>query len=178
MLRAQLAVVLNGKAEGVSAHGRDRSQGNDASCSQPAICFACSARSTRMEPQFRKSAQQQLLVEMLLFDSLFSTGPSRSRTCSGARQEESSDGCREQPAGQSARVRAAGRARHRWRGPRSDRRRGPATRRKSKCPSRPLLRISPAAEARQLPSANEGQLREMKRATARQRHSDSNRSRD
>lgn len=65
ILRAQLTVVLNGKAEGVSAAAanalkqrRDRFTAGDLLRMISAV--------NALEPTFRKSAQQQLLVEMLL----------------------------------------------------------------------------------------------------------------
>ena len=65
MLRAQLTVLLNDKAEGVSAHAlaelrarRDKFTAGDLLRMISAI--------NELEPNFRKSGQQQLLVEMLL----------------------------------------------------------------------------------------------------------------
>jgi len=65
MLRAQLTVVLNDRAEGVSTHAlaalrerRDRFTAGDLLRMISAI--------NELEPNFRKSGQQQLLVEMLL----------------------------------------------------------------------------------------------------------------
>ena len=65
MLRAQLTVVLNDRAEGVSAHAlaalrdrRDKFSAGDLLRMISAI--------NELEPNFRKSGQQQLLVEMLL----------------------------------------------------------------------------------------------------------------
>jgi DNA polymerase III subunit gamma/tau len=65
MLRAQLTVVLNDRAEGVSAHAltalrerRDKFTAGDLLRMISAI--------NELEPNFRKSGQQQLLVEMLL----------------------------------------------------------------------------------------------------------------
>jgi DNA polymerase-3 subunit gamma/tau len=65
MLRAQLTVVLSDRAEGVSAHTlaalrerRDRFTAGDLLRMISAI--------NELEPNFRKSGQQQLLVEMLL----------------------------------------------------------------------------------------------------------------
>jgi len=65
MLRAQLTVVLNDKAESVSAHAlaalrdrRDKFTAGDLLRMISAI--------NELEPNFRKSGQQQLLVEMLL----------------------------------------------------------------------------------------------------------------
>ncbi|HJP59066.1 MAG TPA: DNA polymerase III subunit gamma/tau [Gemmatimonadaceae bacterium] len=65
MLRAQLTVVLNDRAEGVSAHAlaalrerRDKFTAGDLLRMISAI--------NELEPNFRKSGQQQLLIEMLL----------------------------------------------------------------------------------------------------------------
>jgi DNA polymerase-3 subunit gamma/tau len=65
MLRAQLTVVLSDRAEGVSAHAlaalrerRDKFTAGDLLRMISAI--------NELEPNFRKSGQQQLLVEMLL----------------------------------------------------------------------------------------------------------------
>ena len=65
MLRAQLTVLLNDRADGVSAHGlaelrarRDKFTAGDLLRMITAI--------NELEPNFRKSGQQQLLVEMLL----------------------------------------------------------------------------------------------------------------
>ena len=65
MLRAQLTVVLNDKAEGISAHAlaalRDR---RDKFTAGDLLRMISSIN--ELEPNFRKSGQQQLLVEMLL----------------------------------------------------------------------------------------------------------------
>ncbi len=65
MLRAQLAVVLNGRADGVSPHAvaaleahRDHFSAGD--------LLRMLQMLAGIEPQFRRSSQQQLLVEMLL----------------------------------------------------------------------------------------------------------------
>jgi DNA polymerase-3 subunit gamma/tau len=65
MLRAQLAIVLNGKADGVSATAaaalrerRDQFAAGDLLRMISAV--------NALEPTFRKSGQQQLLIEMLL----------------------------------------------------------------------------------------------------------------
>ncbi len=65
MLRAQLAVVLNGKADGITpsalvaltAHRDDFSPGD---------LLRMLSLLSGIEPQFRRSSQQQLLIEMLL----------------------------------------------------------------------------------------------------------------
>src|SRR3954464_288135 len=65
ILRAQLTVVLNGKAEGVSAAAAAGLKQRKASFTGGDLLRMISAVSA-LEPTFRKSAQQQLLVEMLL----------------------------------------------------------------------------------------------------------------
>jgi DNA polymerase-3 subunit gamma/tau len=65
MLRAQLAIVLNGKADGVSATAaaalRDR---RDMFTAGDLLRMVSAVNA--LEPTFRKSGQQQLLIEMLL----------------------------------------------------------------------------------------------------------------
>jgi DNA polymerase III subunit gamma/tau len=65
MLRAQLAVVLNGRADGVSPHAVAALEAhrNDFSAGDLLRMLQMLAG---IEPQFRRSSQQQLLVEMLL----------------------------------------------------------------------------------------------------------------
>ena len=65
MIRAQLAVVLNGRSDGVSPHAvaelnthRDEFSAGD--------LLRMLSMLAAIEPQFRRSSQQQLLVEMLL----------------------------------------------------------------------------------------------------------------
>src|SRR3954467_3222090 len=65
ILRAQLTVVLNGKAEGVSAAAAAALKQRKDSFTAGDLLRMISAVSA-LEPTFRKSAQQQLLVEMLL----------------------------------------------------------------------------------------------------------------
>jgi len=65
ILRAQLTVVLNGKAEGVSAAAAAALKQRKELFTAGDLLRMISAINA-MEPTFRKSAQQQLLVEMLL----------------------------------------------------------------------------------------------------------------
>ncbi|HEY3133248.1 MAG TPA: DNA polymerase III subunit gamma/tau [Gemmatimonadaceae bacterium] len=65
ILRAQLTVVLNGKAEGVSAAAAAALEQRRDLFSAGDLLRMISAINT-LEPTFKKSAQQQLLVEMLL----------------------------------------------------------------------------------------------------------------
>src|SRR5437868_5820022 len=65
MLRAQLTVVLNGKAEGLSAAAAVALEQRRDSFSAGDLLRMISAVNA-LEPTFKKSAQQQLLVEMLL----------------------------------------------------------------------------------------------------------------
>ncbi|HEY4735541.1 MAG: DNA polymerase III subunit gamma/tau [Gemmatimonadaceae bacterium] len=65
ILRAQLTVVLNGKAEGVSATAAAALKKRKDSFTAGDLLRMISAVNA-LEPTFRKSAQQQLLVEMLL----------------------------------------------------------------------------------------------------------------
>lgn len=65
MLRAQLAVVLDGRADGVSPHALAALEGHRDSFSA-ADLLRMLQMLTGIEPQFRRSSQQQLLVEMLL----------------------------------------------------------------------------------------------------------------
>jgi DNA polymerase-3 subunit gamma/tau len=65
ILRAQLTVVLNGKAEGVSAAAAAALKKRKDSFTAGDLLRMISAVNA-LEPTFRKSAQQQLLVEMLL----------------------------------------------------------------------------------------------------------------
>ncbi|HJQ09951.1 MAG TPA: DNA polymerase III subunit gamma/tau [Gemmatimonadaceae bacterium] len=65
MLRAQLTVVLNNKAEGVSAHALAALRERREKFTAGDLLRMISAIND-LEPNFRKSGQQQLLVEMLL----------------------------------------------------------------------------------------------------------------
>jgi DNA polymerase-3 subunit gamma/tau len=65
MIRAQLAVVLSGRADGVSSHALAELQTHRDSFSAGDLLRMLSMLAA-IEPQFRRSSQQQLLVEMLL----------------------------------------------------------------------------------------------------------------
>jgi len=65
ILRAQLAVVLDGKAGGISPHALEALQAHRDEFSAGDLLRMLSLLSG-IEPQFRRSSQQQLLVEMLL----------------------------------------------------------------------------------------------------------------
>jgi DNA polymerase-3 subunit gamma/tau len=65
MLRAQLAVVLNGKADGVSASAAAALRERKDLFTAGDLLRMVSAVNA-LEPTFRKSGQQQLLIEMLL----------------------------------------------------------------------------------------------------------------
>jgi DNA polymerase III subunit gamma/tau len=169
ILRAQLTVVLNGKAEGVSATAaaalrerRDLFTAGDLLRMLSAV--------NALEPTFRKSSQQQLLIEMLLvrmalldrtvaLEDLLKGLGGESTSASGP--ETSSGAVRTQPAPASV-ARAAPR---------------PAVK-----PGYPPQIDAPNALPSNAPPkpvaspANEGQLREMKRAMETTAQ-DSNRSR-
>ncbi len=169
MLRAQLAVVLNGKADGVSATAaaalrekKDRFTAGDLLRMVSAV--------NALEPTFKKSGQQQLLIEMLLVrmalldrtvaleDLLKGLG---AESPAGSAQGEAPSGSvRAQPA-QASVARTVQR---------------PATR-----PGYPPQLSTPNALPPETPAkptipVNEGQLREMKRAMEATAQ-DSNRSR-
>ena len=65
VLRAQLAVVLGGEAPGVAARTRE-ALARHAHTFAPGDLLRMLGALSEMEPRFRKSGQQQLLVEMLL----------------------------------------------------------------------------------------------------------------
>jgi DNA polymerase-3 subunit gamma/tau len=169
MLRAQLAIVLNGKADGVSATAaaalrerRDMFTAGDLLRMVSAV--------NALEPTFRKSGQQQLLIEMLLvrmalldktvaLEDLLK-GLGAESPSSGERGETRSGSVRAQPV-QASVARTVQR---------------PATR-----PGYPPQLSTPNAlppeTPAKVPSAvNEGQLGEMKRAMEATAQ-DSNRSR-
>ncbi len=174
ILRAQLTVVLNGKADGVSATA-------SAALKERRELFAAGdllrmiSAVNALEPTFRKSGQQQLLIEMLLIrmalldrtvaieDLLKGLGGEG--TPSIATKEQASGSVRAQPA-QAAVARTSQR---------------PVTRPgyppQVEVPiATPAASGTPAAPKVSAPPANEGQLREMKRAMETTAQ-DSNRSR-
>jgi DNA polymerase-3 subunit gamma/tau len=65
IIRAQLAVVLDGDAGGVSPHALESLKSHRDEFS-PGDLLRMLSLLTGIEPQFRRSSQQQLLVEMLL----------------------------------------------------------------------------------------------------------------
>src|SRR5687768_2714037 len=65
MLRAQLAVLLDGHVEGLSANARSALESHREQFS-PGDLLRMLSMLSAIEPQFRRSTQQQLLVEMLL----------------------------------------------------------------------------------------------------------------
>jgi len=65
MIRAQLAVVLNGRADGISPHALASLEAHRDEFAASDLLRMLQMLST-IEPQFRRSSQQQLLVEMLL----------------------------------------------------------------------------------------------------------------
>jgi DNA polymerase-3 subunit gamma/tau len=169
MLRAQLAVVLNGKADGVSATAA-AALGDRKELFTAGDLLRMVSAVNALEPTFRKSGQQQLLIEMLLVrmalldktvaleDLLKGLGAETSGNSD--RGEAASGSVRAQPA-QASVARTVQR---------------PATR-----PGYPPQLSAPnalSAEAQPKSSspANEGQLREMKRAMEATAQ-DSNRSR-
>ena len=174
MLRAQLAVVLNGKADGVSATAAAALKERKNLFTAGDLLRMVSAVNA-LEPTFRKSGQQQLLIEMLLVrmalldrtvaleDLLKGLGGEPS--VSSDRVETPSGSVRAQPA-QASVARTVQR---------------PATR-----PGYPPQLSAPNALPPETPAkthakapappANEGQLREMKRAMETTAQ-DSNRSR-
>ena len=169
VLRAQLAVVLNGKADGVSASAAAALRERKDLFTAGDLLRMVSAVNA-LEPTFRKSGQQQLLIEMLLVrmalldktvaleDLLKGLGAEPST--SSPRGEAPSGSVRAQPA-QASVARTVQR---------------PATR-----PGYPPQLNTPNAVPSEPPAkssspANEGQLREMKRAMEATAQ-DSNRSR-
>jgi len=174
ILRAQLTVVLNGRADGVSATAAAALKDRRELFVAGDLLRMISAVNT-LEPDFKKSGQQQLLIEMLLIrmalldrtvtieDLLKGLGGEA--TSSIENREPASGSVRSQPT-QSAVARTAQR---------------PATR-PGYPPQLDVPNPIPAADAKppvpkvSAPSANEGQLREMKRAMETTAQ-DSNRSR-
>ena len=171
ILRAQLTVVLNGKAEGVSATAaaalrerRDLFTAGDLLRMLSAI--------NALEPTFKKSSQQQLLIEMLLvrmalldrtvaLEDLLK-GLGGESTAGAPRAEVASGSVRTQPS-QASVARTAQRPSTR-----------PGYPPQLDAPNAlPPTTVAPKPSA---PAANEGQLREMKRAMETTAQ-DSNRSR-
>jgi DNA polymerase-3 subunit gamma/tau len=169
MLRAQLTVVLNGRADGVSATAAAALRERRDLFSAGDLLRMVSAVSA-LEPDFRKSGQQQLLIEMLLvrmalldktvaLEDLLK-GLGAESPASTDRGEARSGSVRSQPA-QASVARTVQR---------------PATR-PGYPPQLSTPNALPTETASKVPSpANEGQLGEMKRAMEATAQ-DSNRSR-
>jgi DNA polymerase-3 subunit gamma/tau len=169
MLRAQLAVVLNGKADGVSATAAAALRERKELFTAGDLLRMVSAVNA-LEPTFRKSGQQQLLIEMLLVrmalldktvaleDLLKGLGAESS--ASSDRGEAPSGSVRAQPA-QASVARTVQR---------------PATRPGYPPQLNTPNALPPEPPAKSSSQVNEGQLREMKRAMETTAQ-DSNRSR-
>jgi DNA polymerase III subunit gamma/tau len=169
MLRAQLAVVLNGKADGVSATAAAALRERKDLFTAGDLLRMVSAVNA-LEPTFKKSGQQQLLIEMLLVrmalldrtvaleDLLKGLG---AESPAGSAQGEAPSGSVRAQSAQASVARTVQR---------------PATR-----PGYPPQLSTPNAPPPETPAkptipVNEGQLREMKRAMEATAQ-DSNRSR-
>ncbi len=196
ILRAQLTVVLNGKAEGVSATAaaalkerRDLFTAGDLLRMLSAV--------NALEPTFRKSSQQQLLIEMLLVrmalldrtvaleDLLKGLGGESTPAARGSAFSPHSEAGPQSAVSTQSEVRGAGRPEASSGAVRTQ----PAPASVARTAQRPATRpgyppqidapnalpptVAPKPPA---PSANEGQLREMKRAMETTAQ-DSNRSR-
>ena len=172
VLRAQLTVVLNGKAEGVSAAAATALKARRELFAAGDLLRMISAVNT-LEPDFRKSGQQQLLIEMLLIRmSLLDRTVALEDLLKGLGGESTVGVESSQPVSGSVRAQTsqASVARTAQR---------PTTRPgyppQIEVPIPPLAPASPSGKP-PAQSANEGQLREMKRAMETTAQ-DSNRSR-
>jgi DNA polymerase-3 subunit gamma/tau len=172
MLRAQLTVVLNGKAEGVSAAAAAALKERRELFVAGDLLRMISAVNA-LEPTFRKSGQQQLLIEMLLIrmalldrtvalEDLLK-GLAGESTTGAESTEPPSGSVRSQPV-QASVARTAQRPTTR-----------PGYPPQLDAPNIPAATAPPASKTPS-PSVNEGQLREMKRAMESTAQ-DSNRSR-
>jgi DNA polymerase-3 subunit gamma/tau len=170
MLRAQLAVVLNGKADGVSATAAAALRERKELFTAGDLLRMISAVNA-LEPTFRKSGQQQLLIEMLLVRmALLDRTVALEDLLKGLSGESSVGTGRDEAPSGSVRVQAsqASVARSAQR---------PVTR-----PGYPPQLNAPNSVSPDIPAKaaaappNEGQLREMKRAMEATAQ-DSNRSR-
>jgi DNA polymerase III subunit gamma/tau len=171
ILRAQLTVVLNGKADGVSATAAAALRERRELFAAGDLLRMISAVNA-LEPTFRKSGQQQLLIEMLLIrmalldrtvaleDLLRGLG---GESISAAETGEPSGSVRSQSA-QASVARTVQRPSTR-----------PGYPPQLEMPNSPSAADAPASRPA-APSPNEGQLREMKRAMETTAQ-DSNRSR-
>jgi DNA polymerase-3 subunit gamma/tau len=171
MLRAQLTVVLSGRAEGVSAAAASELARRREKFSAGDLVRMISAVNA-LEPNFRKSSQQQLLIEMLLVRmALIDRTVELEEMLKGlSASGDARSGPAELPRG-AVRAQSAPQA-----VARTTQRSAPATR-----PGYPPQLDAPnslpaTAPVKPQPAANEGQLREMKRAMETTAQ-DSNRSR-
>jgi len=171
MLRAQLTVVLNGKADGVSATAAAALKERRELFVAGDLLRMISAVNA-LEPDFRKSGQQQLLIEMLLIRmALLDRTVALEDLLVGLAGESTTAESREPPSGsvrsQPAQASVARTAQR------------PTTRPgyppQLDAPNIPAVTAPPAPKTPS-PSVNEGQLREMKRAMETTAQ-DSNRSR-
>ncbi|HXN76092.1 MAG TPA: DNA polymerase III subunit gamma/tau [Gemmatimonadaceae bacterium] len=170
ILRAQLTVVLNGKAEGVSATAAAALRERRDLFTTGDLLRMLSAVNA-LEPTFKKSSQQQLLIEMLLVrmalldrtvaleDLLKGLG---GESTSGVPRAEVSSGSVRTQRSEASVARTAERPSTR-----------PGYPPQLDAPNAPPPNVAPKPSA---PPANEGQLREMKRAMETTAQ-DSNRSR-
>jgi len=171
MLRAQLTVVLNGKADGVSSAAAAALKERRELFVAGDLLRMISAVNA-LEPDFRKSGQQQLLIEMLLIRmALLDRTVALEDLLKGLAGESTTAESREPPSGsvrsQPAQASVARTAQR------------PTTRPgyppQLDAPNIPAVTAPPAPKTPS-PSVNEGQLREMKRAMETTAQ-DSNRSR-
>jgi DNA polymerase-3 subunit gamma/tau len=92
MLRAQLAIALGGQPTDVSASAAERLRANSSKFAAGDLLRMLNALS-EVEPRFRKSGQQQLLVELLLVRfALFDRTISLEDVLRGLGEDASSDG--------------------------------------------------------------------------------------
>ncbi len=174
ILRAQLTVVLNGKADGVSATAAAALKDRRELFAAGDLLRMISAVNT-LEPTFRKSGQQQLLIEMLLIRmALLDRTVAIEDLLKGLGGESNASAEREEPASGAVRAQPP---------------QASVARTSQRPPTRPgyppqldVPAVAPGAGPNPgsaksaAPSANEGQLREMKRAMEATAQ-DSNRSR-
>src|SRR2546423_7096209 len=175
MLRAQLAVVLNGKADGVSATAAAALRERKDLFTAGDLLRMVSAVNA-LEPTFRKSGQQQLLIEMLLIrmalldrtvaleDLLKGLGAASASDAETSDPASGSVRTQPAPAPQPSVARTAQRPNTR-----------PGYPPQIDAPNPPAVPTTVTSKAL-APSANEDQLREMKRAMETTAQ-DSNRSR-
>jgi DNA polymerase-3 subunit gamma/tau len=172
ILRAQLTVVLNGKAENVSTTAAAALKERRELFVAGDLLRMISAVNA-LEPTFRKSGQQQLLIEMLLIRmALLDRTVALEDLLKGLAGESSSPGEVREPSSGSVRTQQTQTAVARTVQRPSTR---PGYPPQLEAPNTPTAAEAPAAKP-PAPSATEGQLREMKRAMETTAQ-DSNRSR-